>query len=553
MSRKAKPKEGGVAANGVNLDALILRADLSVGEGVVAGEVGATQLTYTHFMENDFFVKFLRKPEFQRETVHWSPIKIFDLVADFLDRRLVPSVILWRAGQFNFVVDGAHRISALMAWMYDDYGDGDRSKALFGPRLPPEQEALARKTRRLIDAGIGKFELYKAGLTHPSVVTDSQTARMSNLAITFFVAQWVPATSAKAAEDSFFTINDAATPLDKTEKRIIRSRESAAAIASRAIAHGGGGYPYWQKFPEAARKAIIDTSTDIYTALYRPPMPEGTIDTLDVSVAGRGYSVLPFVFDLVNQVNSTKAADSTGAKTKDRLEPDADGSGTAKYLKHVWKTVSRLTSKEPTSLGLHPVVYFYTRGGAFSPWAFLAWSQIIDRVFEQGKANNFCDVRSELERFLIEHKWVMTEIIHKNGSGDRSTPWLVRYWSDAMKLFIDGKSYDEVIQAMDNDSVFGQFRSKDPMIRMASADKEPGNGRFAAKTTTAAIWDAALPGAPRCPYCQGLWHRNSFHGDHVKPRRDGGDNRQSNEAIAHPYCDATYKDHKAAVSALGQT
>ncbi|MER8570336.1 HNH endonuclease [Mesorhizobium sp. M0924] len=540
-----------MAANGVNLDALIPRADLSVGEGVVAGETGPTQLTYTLFMENDFFAKFLRKPEFQRETVHWSPKKIFDLVADFLDRRLVPAVILWRAGQFNFVVDGAHRISALMAWIYDDYGDGDRSKALFGPRLPPEQEALARKTRTLIDRGIGKFKLYQAGLTHPSVVTDSQTARMSNLTITFFVAQWVPATSAKAAEDSFFTINDAATPLDKTEKRIIRSRESASAIASRAIAHGGSGYAYWQKFPEGVQKTIVDTSKDIYAALYRPPMPEGTVDTLDVPVAGRGYSVLPFVFDLVNQVNATKAADSTGAKIKDRLEPDVEGVDTAKYLKRVWRTVSRLTSKEPTSLGLHPVVYFYTRGGAFSPWAFLAWSQIVDRIFAEGKANRFCDVRSEMERFLIDHKWVMTEIIHKNGSGDRSTPWLDRYWSLALQLLIDGKTYDEVIHTMNEHKDFGLLRFKDPMIRMAAADKKPGTGKFAPKTTTAAIWDAALPGAPKCPYCHGLWHRNSFHGDHINPKRAGGDNRQSNEAIAHPYCDATYKDYRATRTAQG--
>jgi hypothetical protein len=200
-------------------------------------------------------------------------------------------------------------------------------------------------------------------------------------------------------------------------------------MSSRAIAHGGKGYAYWSAFPESEQKEIVETSARIYAALYRPPLSGEHIDTLDVPVAGRGYSVLPFVFDLVNQVNATKAADSTGGSAKDQFPKDNDGTETTKYLKRVERTVSRITGKDSTSLGLHPVVYFYTRGGAFSPWAFLAWAQIIDRLFTQKKVNEFCDVRQELERFLLANKWAMTEIIHKNGSGIRSIPWLERYWS----------------------------------------------------------------------------------------------------------------------------
>ncbi|MCC6983899.1 MAG: DUF262 domain-containing protein [Bauldia sp.] len=535
----------GMAASGVNLDALIPREDLAVGDGVVAGEQGASQLTYTHFMENDFFVKFLRKPEFQRETVHWSPNKILELVSAFLDRRLIPAVILWRAGQYNFVVDGAHRISALMAWMYDDYGDGDRSKSLFGPILAPEQESLARKTRALIDGNIGKFSLYKAGLTHPSVVTDAQKRRMSNLTVSFFVAQWVPATSASAAEESFFTINDAATPLDKTEKRIIRSRGSAAAIASRAIAHAGKGYPYWSAFPESVQKTITETAERIYNWLYRPPMQEGAVDTLDVPVAGRGYSVLPFVFDLINQVNVTKIAGSTDAKAVDWVADDEGGTVTSEYLRRVSRSVSRIAGKEPTSLGLHPAVFFYTRGGVFSPWSFLAWSRIVDRMFAENTVNTFCDVRRDLEHFLIEHKWAMTEIIHKNGSGDRSVPWLERYWSAVMTALSEGKSYEDVCSLLDEHQEFGVLRFKNPLIRMQAASKKPGAGQIARSTKTAALWDASLPGAPRCPHCGGILHRNSFHGDHVVPKREGGTSTHENTAIVHPYCDASYKDFAA--------
>jgi 5-methylcytosine-specific restriction endonuclease McrA len=114
---------------------------------------------------------------------------------------------------------------------------------------------------------------------------------------------------------------------------------------------------------------------------------------------------------------------------------------------------------------------------------------------------------------------------------------------------MSGKSYSDVVKLIQAHKTFGILHHKDPMLRMPSADKTPGAGKFAAKTKTAAIWDAALPGAPKCPYCGGLWHRNSVHGDHIIAKRDGGDNRQSNAAIAHPYCDATYKEARSRASA----
>ena len=115
----------GMAVKGVNLDALIPRADLSVGEGLVSGDQGGPKVEQVH-LRDPFWAGRLRKPEFQRETVQWSPAKIVDLISSFLDRKLIPAVILWHAGDFNFVVDGAHRLSALLAWIHDDYGDEKR-------------------------------------------------------------------------------------------------------------------------------------------------------------------------------------------------------------------------------------------------------------------------------------------------------------------------------------------------------------------------------------------------------------------------------------------
>jgi len=532
----------GMAAAGVNLDAIIPRADLAVGEGMVSGVQGEERVGIAHLREREFFARALRKPDFQRETQQWSPVKIVDLVASFLDRRLIPAVILWRAGDLNFVVDGAHRLSALLAWMYDDYGDGARSQKLFGPYIPPEQDALAKKTRRLIEKSIGRFKDLDEDYEHRGEKSPLLQQRINNLSVSWLVAQWVPSSTKDGAEDSFFKINGAATPLEATEKRILESRGSAAAIAARAIAHGGKGHAYWGHFSDGYQAEIVERSAMIYGLLYKPPLPDGPIDTLDVPVAGKGYSQLPFVFDLVNAINDTKVRDSTNKNAKDKLLPDEDGSETAKYLSQVCDSVSRVTGKDPGSLGLHPIIYFYTKGGMFSPWAYLAWSRIIEEIWTKRQFNEFCACRPELENYLWNDKWAMTEIIHKNGSGARSTPVLFRYWRYILDLFLSGKTCEEVSTAVNADATWKFLAIKTPVFRPSGEDSKP---RFGSKSVTAAVWEMAIPGAPRCEVCNGFWHRNSFTNDHRQARRDGGDARPSNLGLIHPYCNSAYKDFKA--------
>ena len=95
-----------MTTNVVNLDALIPREDFAVDEG----QSRATQqdrISIAH-LDGHFFAGDLRKPDFQRETIQWSPAKVVDLIRSFLDADLIPAVILWRAGRSIFVIDGAH-------------------------------------------------------------------------------------------------------------------------------------------------------------------------------------------------------------------------------------------------------------------------------------------------------------------------------------------------------------------------------------------------------------------------------------------------------------
>jgi hypothetical protein len=302
-------------------------------------------------LEDHFFARSLRKPDFQRETVHWSPDKVIELIRAFIDADLVPAVILWQRGANVFVIDGAHRLSALIAWVNDDYGDGERSIAYFG-QVPDEQKRIAERTRKLINEKIGAYIEYRAARRNLDAVRPERKVRAANLAVTTITTQWVTTTDELAAEQSFFKINQAATPIDATERRILKSRRSPNAVAARAIVRGGAGHQYWKHYATSVQAEIVELANYIHAALYEPPISGGTITTLDLPLAGRGYATLPFVFDLVNWANDIP--DPTRAKDIDKgLDADPVGSATVEFLRKIKSAVDLLTGDNSTSLGLN--------------------------------------------------------------------------------------------------------------------------------------------------------------------------------------------------------
>src|SRR5262249_7845367 len=151
--------------------------------------------------------KLLRKPDFQRETNHWTPDQIATLVASFLDNEVIPSLILWKSPNYIFVIDGGHRLSALRAWREDDYGDRAISGAFYKSEISEQQKRIANRTRKLIEQKIGRFS------TLQNLVESKEStiqARRAKLLFTRALnVQWVQGTS-EAAESSFFKINSQA-------------------------------------------------------------------------------------------------------------------------------------------------------------------------------------------------------------------------------------------------------------------------------------------------------------------------------------------------------
>jgi Protein of unknown function DUF262/HNH endonuclease len=160
----------------VSLDALIPREafEIQQQQGQNIGR-NVPMISVRDLEKASFFYPFLRKPDFQRETNEWEAEKICEFIESFLDGDLIPSVILWRSSSsYYFVIDGSHRLSSLIAWINDDYGDGKISKEFYDGDITEEQKHAAQEVRKLIKTKIGTYKDYQS-LTQQREQLDPKT------------------------------------------------------------------------------------------------------------------------------------------------------------------------------------------------------------------------------------------------------------------------------------------------------------------------------------------------------------------------------------------
>lgn len=195
-------------ANSIVLDALIPREDFEVqdetsGTTRNVGTIGVRDLEY-----DSFFFSALRKPDFQRETNEWDEKRIVSLIESFVSGDLIPAVILWRSpASYTFVIDGAHRLSALSAWINNDFGDGTISKKFYEGVIPKEQIDASEKTRKAVRKQIGLYEDYKLALRSPEKVESHISEKAKSLGALAIQVQWVEG-DAKKAESSFLRLTN---------------------------------------------------------------------------------------------------------------------------------------------------------------------------------------------------------------------------------------------------------------------------------------------------------------------------------------------------------
>lgn len=512
----------------VNLDALIPREDFEI-----SGVQNSTNLFQSISISNftsGFFYPFLRKPDFQRETNEWDSKKILEFIESFINGELIPAIILWRSETgLYFMIDGAHRISAILAWINDDYGDGEISRKFYNSIINEEQVDIAEKTRKLIDKKIGKYQdIIKAPQSeNPNTV---YVERAKSLGAYSIQVQWVDG-DAKKAENSFFKINQQASKIDPTELKILQSRKKPNCIAARGIIRGGQGHKYWADFSAENQAEIQKLSKEIHDILYSPIL-KTPLKTLDIPIGGKLFSAqsLPLILEFVNMANQI---DKDFSKT---LENDKDGYETINYLKKARKIAWRINSVHPSSLGLHPIIYFYSIEGKHKPASFYYTVAFLLELERTNSYNDFIKVRGDFESFLVEYDYVLTQITRNYRSATRSIPHVVDLFKILISKLNEGITVNDSIQNIVKQEKFRFIKLED------KEEEQTGFRDFTTETKSEVFIREAIKNGLRCKICNGFLHKNAITIDHIDRKEEGGLGIPDNGQLTHPYCNTTFKN-----------
>lgn len=515
-----------MAMNTVNLDAMIARSDFASDDGQAASQVSESfeKIALKDLVgDGAWLPKLLRKPDFQRETTQWKPSQIAMLVESFLEGELIPAVILWKSSSHIFVIDGGHRLSALLAWAQDDYGDGPKSFSFFKGELSAAQRRLAKAARSDVERRVGTFQHFQAKLAS-SDDNEEPDPRVMNFATRGLQVQWIVGDADKA-ESSFFKINTQGSVLDPVETRILKHRRKAPAIAARSVVRSATGHRYWSKFETDTQEKITERAKALHKALFAPEV-NTPIKTIDLPLGGT--TSVTEALDLL--ITLSQLADHQG-RAIEKFEADLDGNETVQVLTDLEKIVSRMIGTRPKSLGLHPFVYFYTAKGRHYPPLMLALFSIIS---EKVRSNNsswfkeFTKRRKNIERHLVEHKGILTLLISALGS---------KYRHDgSVKAinYIFQVSEDDELKITPND--FAEILGLES--RLYTIQSKPG-ADFTDDAKSSAFLRESLKQALKCPLCGGyLDPAKSGSYDHIVRKADGGTGEDENCQITHPYCNS---------------
>lgn len=541
----------------VNLDALIKREDFESSSDAVGGFGSDPLFKLEELQRGKMFFGVLRKPDFQRDTDNWSPEMIVEFVKSFLDNELIPSVIIWHSKRTNkiFIIDGAHRVSALIAWVNDDYGDGSISREFFGPnRISPAQAKLARETRELVREQIGTYsDLHYFGLNQSETNDEAVLRRAFSIATRNLHLQKVEG-DAQIAENSFFKINGNPALIDPTELDIIKARRKPNAIATRALMRAGTGHKYWGSFPERAAE-IEALAKNVYDQVFGQIVEIGS-QSPDVPRAGQPYSAEAFkmVLDMVNVFNGVTDAmwrrPENGTRRRaavvDELPDDPDGTATLAFLETIKKAARLITGNEYAgSLGFDHAVYSYGATGRFHPAAFIAATKFAQKLYAEDKVERFTDVRADFEEFLVRHKSFINQLGHTMGSRTRSLDSLLAMYEILLESLLNGDRTDEKI--IENLHEHPRLKGLKESARDNPDNSEtPPRRRFSRAVQNAGIVREILASRARCSECGARLPPSSRSKDHKKPVEEGGLGTLDNLQFTHPYCNTGYKEAKRA-------
>ncbi|RKE03508.1 GmrSD restriction endonuclease domain-containing protein [Marinifilum flexuosum] len=518
-------------SNLVNLDALIKREDFGCNTEEEESYENFNTISIRDFTRGALVVPNFRKPDFQRETNHWTPNQVLSLLESFINGDLVPSVILWKSPTYIFVIDGGHRLSAIRAWVEDDYGDGAISYEYFGREISPEQKKIAEKTRKLINNSIGSYKQLELQ-NEKDNLDPSERKRISRIISRGLQVQWVKGDADKA-EQSFFKINRQGTPLDDIEELLLVNRKKPIPISARAIIRAGTGHKYWSSFEPEIYEKIGSISKEFHKTLFDPEIKR-PIKTLDLPLGG-SKSVRTALQILIDFLLITNRNQQGFPEKVCSHEDDINGELTLSVINKSLRLAKRISGNDNGSLGLHPAVYFYGPSGRHSRAMFMGIVDLLSKKVRNNDSlffNKFTKCRGKLEEILVEKKDLIATILQKHISKNR-----IEIFSNLIDEMVKRLNNEEVV----NDSEIVKIAKLEGKIVLG--DSTISGSSFTEEVKSSSFIKNALKTAIKCPICNGyLDPEKSISYDHIIRKQDNGLGSKDNCQLTHPYCNQSIKN-----------
>lgn len=427
------------------------------------------------------------------------------------------------------MIDGSHRLSALIAWVHDDCGDGSRSQEFFNHTIPDDQLNVAKKTRDLVEKEIGPYSSHRDAISNPAAYGPDIIVRARALGSRPLQLQWVRGDADKA-EASFIRINQRAVMIDPQELELIEKRRKPQTIAARAIIRRGTGHKYWSRFGAREQQQIEDLATELHKLIFEPAL-QYPITSLDLPAGGAVYSgpALRMVYDFIALSVSTVSADD-----------DIQGQRTVEYLTRCRRVMHLLLSKHASSLGLHPAIYFYSWTGNQQPILFLAVLSLVIDWDRANKLKEFTLRRRSFEEFLVSNRTLINQIVRKFGTKSSGMKHLRAFYEDTINLITPGISNEEITQELIKQSTYSYLQPGESPYEGVSPT------RMSTSVKAGLTMRKLLETSPRCSICGAFISSQAITIDHKQRRADGGSTTHENTDLAHPYCNTGYKESQHA-------
>lgn len=540
-------------------------------------------LSIKHLYGEDSLSYLLRKPDFQRATWAWTPRDCVDLLESVLTEQVVPSVIMWLSpNNFQYVLDGGHRISVLLAWIKDDWGDGLPFEAYKDRILERDSKRAGEKVRELLrKASIGPFTEYLAAERRykelikqertPDLEMDSTSLDYANLVRRWsgvrigFPILWVKG-DYKRAEDSFLKINRSGRQLSEWETKLVENRSSSFARAVMSIAQVSDAEHCWPKHdPEVVAngdlqdrinsilKKVVDLNELLFTPVYETPIKD-----LRQPLLATPYTKPEMKPAYVAEV-LTIAEGKKGQKpeTEALIKKDKDAwvsliiKNGLTLVENAEDVLSNIYGPSPRSLALMPLVYFYNGQGVYVRSLLYGMLYWLNHGSETRDVLNrkllFTIYRKAFEDVLLDSKEdIIRRIARRIGSGPEVTYPTARYYHGLLELVIhhEGKISTEEFKKEHEDLVEHLGKEKN---HESDEEKESASRFYRGRMREAVHVRDLLRMFIHCEICGGRYYPGLFtEVDHKRMRSKGGKTTLSNARNTHPFCN----NNREAIEAL---